>query len=404
MTTFSIREPSTRYIAQVNSVLAATDSSNPYVSHRQLDTLETPSESDQLFAFQSAVVQQDAFVLDLWSRKYSSVAHAAARGTRQQSTPTQSAHVNETAVLAAAAHCRNASGKAALKKVLALLERRPLDVGLVLLATHLHVQGNNHAAATSVLEDFLQRLEKSATPLALSLRYAPGIVATLVSLYAARHWNGRLKDELAKAARYWQSQAASPSANLTMAAGTALLHGNSSDDCAAAAGLFASLAEKDGDDVAALAGVVAANAVTDRAKLSSDVVGSLPTVAQLVGGVDATKLEEAGVATSALDRHMPPKGRGRSAIAQPARVKRMRKGRMPAEYDPDKKVDPERWLPMRDRSYYKPKGKRGKKQPDTSTQGGAVVDERAKLAESKLTTGSGNERKNRKGKNKASKR
>jgi signal recognition particle subunit SRP72 len=49
---------------------------------------------------------------------------------------------------------------------------------------------------------------------------------------------------------------------------------------------------------------------------------------------------------------------------------------MPKEYVDGKKMDPERWLPMRDRSYYRPRGRKGKKKLEGLTQGGVVAEEK----------------------------
>jgi len=57
-----------------------------------------------------------------------------------------------------------------------------------------------------------------------------------------------------------------------------------------------------------------------------------------------------------------------------------KKPRLPPNADPSKKVDPERWLPMRDRSYYKPKGRKGKQKAAAATQGGPVAEESMELA------------------------
>ena len=51
-----------------------------------------------------------------------------------------------------------------------------------------------------------------------------------------------------------------------------------------------------------------------------------------------------------------------------------KKPRFPQNYDESKKPDPERWLPIRDRSYYKPKGKKGKAKVAAATQGGPVAE------------------------------
>jgi signal recognition particle subunit SRP72 len=48
---------------------------------------------------------------------------------------------------------------------------------------------------------------------------------------------------------------------------------------------------------------------------------------------------------------------------------------MPKDFEEGKKMDPERWLPLRDRSSYRPKGKKGKKKAADLTQGGVVKEE-----------------------------
>ena len=51
------------------------------------------------------------------------------------------------------------------------------------------------------------------------------------------------------------------------------------------------------------------------------------------------------------------------------KTKKLRKSLIPKDYDPNKKPDPERWLPLRDRSTYKPKGKKAKARQALHSQG-----------------------------------
>ena len=67
-------------------------------------------------------------------------------------------------------------------------------------------------------------------------------------------------------------------------------------------------------------------------------------------------------------------------IAANGKPRKLHKSRIPKDFDPNKKPDPERWLPLRDRSYYKPKGKKGKKKAEGLTQGGVVEDDKKKDA------------------------
>lgn len=45
---------------------------------------------------------------------------------------------------------------------------------------------------------------------------------------------------------------------------------------------------------------------------------------------------------------------------------------MPKNYEEGKQPDPERWLSLRDRSTYRPKGKKGRRRAQEVTQGGTV--------------------------------
>ncbi|CRK48855.1 hypothetical protein BN1723_016965, partial [Verticillium longisporum] len=60
---------------------------------------------------------------------------------------------------------------------------------------------------------------------------------------------------------------------------------------------------------------------------------------------------------------------------QNSRPQKKRKRKLPKDFEEGKKMDPERWLPLRDRSSYRPKGKKGKKKANDSTQGGFVKEE-----------------------------
>lgn len=98
-------------------------------------------------------------------------------------------------------------------------------------------------------------------------------------------------------------------------------------------------------------------------------------VEKLIAGVDVSALESFGVA-------QPSRKRAAEEEAMPlvkAKKTKKKKPRLPPNADPSKKLDPERWLPMRDRSYYKPKGRKGKQKVAAATQGGPVAEESMEL-------------------------
>ncbi|KAK7181806.1 hypothetical protein DPSP01_012514 [Paraphaeosphaeria sporulosa] len=376
-----IKELSTRHIAQVNTIAASKESSNPYLSHRLFHSAPAPPKTDQYFSFQTNLLRQDEYVISLLSKKASGVASSTEKVISAAATPSLSPAVNMAAVLNAAAHSRTAeTERAALKQILPLLEKRPTDVGLILTITHLYVLTGNHAAATHLLESFFARLSQSGSASDLDVRFAPGLVATLVSLYAQQGRPGAARTELSKAAEYWRkphkSKTEAPSKALLVAAATALLDTHNQDNAKTAGEIFNGLYKQDNEDRAAIAGLVAAYSVTDSSNIPEDLRSILPEASRLVSDIDAAALEAAGVPALALPSQ-PSESRKRAAPKSvPSKAKRIRKARMPQDFDPNKKIDAERWLPMRDRSYYRPKGRKGKKKAEGFTQGG-VVEEKA---------------------------
>ena len=136
-------------------------------------------------------------------------------------------------------------------------------------------------------------------------------------------------------------------------------------------------------------------------------LNSLPEVSELVADIDLSSLESAGVMPSTSSaavaaafagaRKRPAAGRDASA------AKRVRKSRLPKDYDSAKKPDPERWLPLRDRSTYRPKGKKGKQRAADRTQGGIVsekADDTSAQAQQKVSGGGGGSTKKNKKKGK----
>ncbi|KAH6625748.1 hypothetical protein C7974DRAFT_337966 [Boeremia exigua] len=396
-----IKDLSVRYIAQVNSIAASKEHSNPYLSHRLFHSSPKPPVTNQHFSFQANILQQDEYVISLLSQKTAGVASSTEKVIQASPSPSLSPAVNMAGVINAAAHARNAeTEKAALKEIVPLLEKRPNDVGLILTIAHLYILTNNYAAATHLLESFFKRLEQSGSASDLDVRFAPGLIASLVSLYTQQGRPGAAKSELAKAAEYWRtphkSKTEAPSKSLMVAAGTALLDPHNPENAKAAGAIFQSLYEQDDEDRAAIAGLVAAQSIYDPTSIPADLLAYLPEANRLVADIDAAALESAGVPTTTA---LVSEARKRSVAPTKtiaSRPKRLRKVRMPKDYDANKKIDAERWLPMRDRTYYRPKGRKGKKRAEGLTQGGPVAEE--KKVEVKKDQGKKQQQKKGKGK------
>ena len=325
-------------------------------------------KSDRLFEFQKSLTLQNELALDLLSSKFTGVRNSTAEFLSEHTPPSIQPQVNIQSVINAAAEAQNQLGKLGLTSILPLLEKRPNDVGLILTIIHLYILTNNHGSAITVLETFFKHLDLSAIADDRDVRFAPGLVALMVSLYSIQGRKSHIRTELAKAASYWRHKS-KHSSDLFRAAGLALLDSISSDDRAAAGELFETLHRQDPKDKLSTAGYVAAYATTDLTKVKS-ILEHLPSISRLTAGIDIDALEAAGVPNvpSAAAQNTSKK-RPADHSTKPAK-KRVRKSKLPKDFDPNKTPDPERWLPLRDRSSYRPKGKRGKQKVQALTQGG----------------------------------
>lgn len=378
-----IPDPSTRQIAQNNKLALSSSTSNPYLSHRLFHSTERLPKTDNLFRLQTERMQQNGLALDLLASKPNGVIKTTSK-ILSNSTSSLSPHFNNLSVLNAAAHAQGQLAKLGLKSILPLLEKRPKDIGLIMTIIQLYVLTNNHGSAITVLDSLIKRLSESQIPSDQDVLYAPGLVALQVSLYTSQGRKSQIKTTLAKAASHWRHKSKSPT-TLLQAAGLSLLDSSDPEHQSVARDIFSTLHTRDPNSKSATAGYVASHALTSPEKVSSE-ADTLTPVARLIAGVDVAALEEAGVpslpstSTTATSRK-----RALDDKPKPAK-KRVRKSRLPKDYDPSKTPDPERWLPLKDRSTYRPKGRKGRQKVAEKTQGGVGGE---KGAEAKAGGGEG---------------
>ncbi|KAK2624823.1 hypothetical protein QTJ16_006016 [Diplocarpon rosae] len=370
-----VPELPSRVIAQNNSMVTSAKLGNPFMTQRIFGSVPKLSPTDKLFKHQASILERNRYTIDLQCQKYSGVANSTATKILDSPSPTISSYVNSLAVLNAAGHANNEAGKASIKAILPLLEKRPKDVGLILVIIQLYILTNNPGPAINLLQIFFKRLEESTSPVDQDVRFAPGLVALVVSLYRLSGRKGPIKTELRKAAAYWRRKS-KPPISLLCAAGAALLESSSPEELAAAGEIFSSLRVQDPKDRTAIAGCIASYATTNLEKVSSD-FDKLTPVARLISGIDAAALEEAGVPSLPSPAVATSKKRNageKENAAKPKKQKLSRK-RTPKNFEEGKLMDPERWLPLRDRSSSRLKGKKGKKKAMDFTQGGVVKEE-----------------------------
>lgn len=150
---------------------------------------------------------------------------------------------------------------------------------------------------------------------------------------------------------------------------------SNTQDIQLAAASFTRLLNEQHDSEIAAAGLVAALAHSNPAAIQPH-LDNLPPISSLVRGVDVDALLDAGVATvakPAASKKRPTDSDATDLANKPK--KRRRNIKLPKNYVEGATPDPERWLPLRDRSSYRPKGKKGKKKAGEVTQGGVVKEE-----------------------------
>ena len=332
---------------------------------------------DTPFRFQQSSLKRNSLSLDLQANKFGSVKKASQVLAAETSSPRELSNIARLGVIRAAAEAKSKAGKLAIKEMLPLLERRPRDIGLILTIIQLYALTNNVSTATTLLESFLARLEQSSLQTDRDARFTAGLVATLVSMYARQNRITHTKAEVAKASMHWRRRPKHweyPIA-LLKTAGAVLLESPTESDIEAARMAFGTVHEQDEDDAQAKAGLLASSEEI----ASSDVKSAhgLPPVNKLIGGIDVAALEEAGVARTGPQMAAAGIKRPAETVPKPSKPKKIRKSRLPKDYDPEKKPDPERWLPLRERSNWRPKGKKKGKggAGGMATQGGIASEE-----------------------------
>ena len=347
---------------------------NPYLLQRQLQASAKGPASEKPFGFQASALQNNLQGISLSTQKYDGTIRSAQAATKTHPAPSLDSSANSASVLRFAAHARNATGKDALKLVLPELERRPNDVGLILVVVQLYVLSGNNDAATMLLEKFLEKLSQSNTSADQDVRFAPGLVGTIVSLYTARGQSSHVRSELARAASHWRQKVkSSPSdftesvANLLKLAGGALLSSPSGDDEALAQSIFKDLGAHNSSDPYIAAGLIASSSEA----LPQSQLDSLTPVDRLISSISAPDLEEAGIARPPQKAVASTGGVKRAAepVKAEKAAKKPKPSKLPKDYEEGKKADPERWLPLKDRSGYRPKGKKGKQRANMLAQG-----------------------------------
>jgi signal recognition particle subunit SRP72 len=374
--TFSHRDtdPDVNVIARNNRTVIEAPTENPYMVQRKVASWVISEKNAKLFKYQSDILAHNVNVVDLAAHKTRGVADRTERLLRSTTLPSTSSSLISAAAANAAAETSGKQGKELVRKLADLSQKRPHDVGLALTIVQFRTEQGQNGAALAALEALLNRLDKTDDENAKDVRFSPGLVSLAVTLMRAEGRHNSAKSELTKAAQHWRDRPAGEASSVLREAGIELLRSSNAADLELAGSAFEKLfAETQGSHIAA-AGLVASLAPSNPEKIQKH-VSQLPPVESLITNIDVKNLIQSGIATAPRPHASPSAPKRPAQDDAGAANKKRRKRKLPKNYVEGKTPDPERWLPLRDRSTYRPKGKKGKKKAAESTQGGVVKEE-----------------------------
>uniref|UniRef100_A0A669BAN3 Signal recognition particle subunit SRP72 n=1 Tax=Oreochromis niloticus TaxID=8128 RepID=A0A669BAN3_ORENI len=220
-------------------------------------------------------------------------------------------------------------------------------------------------------------------------KHKPGMVSALVTMYSHEEDIDSAIDVFKQAIEHYQSEQVCPGsathlALVREAANFKLKYGRKKE----AISDLEQLWKQNTKDVHTLAQLISAYSLVDTDKAKS-LSKHLPSADTMSFNVDVDELENSHGATYVRKKaakvvgENPPKEQGHGEVKK---KKKKKKGKLPKNYDPKVTPDPERWFPMKERSYYRGKKKGKKKDQIGKGTQGATAGASAELDASKTAS------------------
>ncbi|XP_076469233.1 signal recognition particle subunit SRP72-like [Babylonia areolata] len=307
-------------------------------------------------------------------------------------------------------HMYSNQGEQCLKEAEALMKQNPDLVSCMLISAAQHVKDKNIDKAVGLMQAYADThpdqqftLQLTKVQIYLSqgkvypacealkalgddIQYKPGVVSALVTLYMSQEDTVAASETLINAVNWYKkNQPKSPDlAVLTQANSTfQMKHGNSQ----VAAQMLEDQRKRNPKDPLILAQLISAYSQFDTAK-AKEISKDLPPVSEIAQGVDVDSLES--TFSTLGPKYMKKTQKGEASPGPSGDVplkKKKKKGKLPKSNIEVGDLDPERWLPRRERSYFRGKRKDKRKDIGKGTQGSGMVS--ADLDASKPSPGGG---------------
>lgn len=262
-------------------------------------------------------------------------------------------------------------------------QKSPIDSRLAFSLAQLYTNQGDYNLAAATLFTHVKVLEVSDP----SMAYSPGYVAALTSLFKKSKKFYNAVDYFEKAVNYHSTFESNTDISDLIKEASLTLAGFDRETEQIKNYLEAQY-EKNPNDITLITSLFALGDDQVNKKYDSQ-KNKLNSVSSLISGVDADSLEKLGIA--------PLLKKPSANQYKVTKKSKTRKARLPKDYDPAKTPDPERWMPKRDRSTWKPK-KKERRNNKNVTQGGQV-DEALSVEQASTPAPSSSTVKNNKSKN-----
>ncbi|CAL1536982.1 unnamed protein product [Lymnaea stagnalis] len=209
--------------------------------------------------------------------------------------------------------------------------------------------------------------------------FKPGIVSTLVTLYLSQEDKDAASKALIDSVNWYKKNDPKSPALMTLTRANAdfQLKNGKADE---AARMLEDLRKANPGDALVLAQLISSYAQFDPAK-AQQISKDLPPVVKIISGLDIEALEASfsTLGPKYMKKQQPLKGeaspgasgdtKSGDTLMQKKKQRKKKKGKLPKKCKPGSDLDPERWLPRKERSYYRGKRKDKKKEIGKGTQG-----------------------------------
>ncbi|XP_078532638.1 signal recognition particle subunit SRP72 isoform X2 [Lissotriton helveticus] len=279
-------------------------------------------------------------------------------------------------LIQAAQLCREKQHSKAIELLQEFAEQHPADAAEIKLTmAQLKIAQGSVTKACMIL----QSIEE--------LQHKPGMVSALVMMYSHEEDIDSAIEVFTQAIQWYHENQPNSPIHLSLireAANFKLKHGRKKE----AISDLEQLWKQNPKDIHTLAQLISAYSLVDpdRAKVLSK---HLPSSDSMSLKVDVDALENSHGATFIRKKAGKIAGeniQNEQGQGDMKKKKKKKKGKLPKNYDPKVSPDPERWLPMRERSYYRGRKKGKKKEQVGKGTQGAMAGASTELDASKTTT------------------